>query len=760
MTSTICPTKTSVRILMRGLVQGQGVRPTIVRFATQQRIGGTVCNSSAGVEIAASGDVSNLDQFQAQLRDHFPNAEFTAAPTKDVAATRFRIIASRARDGLNTAVPLDLAICPDCVDEVRSATDWRAGYPFITCAACGPRYSILRSMPFDRAATTMDAFPMCPRCEAEYRDPQDRRFHAQTVCCPNCGPQCWVSDGHGNRIAETCDAIEVIAQRILVGDIVAAKGIGGYQLLCDASNHDAVETLRHRKARPTKPLPIMVGDIDAVRRFAHVNETEQSALQSPAAPIVLLRSVGNDHLSPQLSPNLRTIGVMLPTSSLHLMLVDRVGCPLVVTSGNTHGSPIAYQNVVAQRELATIADVFLHHDREISHPIDDSVVQCIGDQVMTIRASRGIAPMTFPTVDGNPAIATGGHQKVSVAIQNRDTIVLGPYIGDMQTESSRMRFIESVSSLGSLHQVDPASVVHDQHPDYFTTAWAEQHFPRRINVQHHHAHVAAGMLEHDLLERTVLGISFDGTGYGDDGTIWGGEVLLADASSYRRLAHLRSFRLPGGESAIRQPWRIAKSLGVQVGMQVDEIMRYPIDHGPITSSMGRLFDGVAALVLGIESVVDEAEAALRLEAVCDWDEASAYRFRLDNLTNPGSPRPASGRGAGGEGLSLFQLDWRPIVRGILTDLGKLSPGRIAMKFHRAVANLVCELAAEHSDVPCIICGGVFQNRVLMELIQHGSRQRGLDIRMPGRIPVGDGGLAIGQLVIARSLQKRSGEPCV
>ncbi len=759
MTLAATPAITSVHILMRGLVQGQGVRPTIACLATQQCLAGTVCNSSNGVEISACGSATDLEVFQGRLRQTFPKAAFSSEQAKHAEVGDFRIIDSHGSDRLHTAVPLDTVTCPECIEEARSISDRRFDYPFITCAKCGPRYSIMRSMPFDRDATTMDRFPMCPRCEAEYRDPLDRRFHAQTICCPDCGPQCWMTDQRGKRVAEASNAIKVIAERIIGGQIVAIKGIGGYQLVCDATNDEAVGNLRTRKARPSKPLPVMVDNVNTARRLAHVSDTERAALQSSAGPIVLLRTLGDPNLSPSLSPNFNTIGVMLPTTSLHLMLVNRVGRPLVVTSGNSHGSPIIYLNEVAQQELAFIADVFLHHDREITHPIDDSVVQCIGDRIMTIRAARGIAPMTFAMPPRSPAIATGGHQKVAVAIHTGNALVLGPHIGDMSHESSRLRFVENVSLLSSLHQVDPSCAVHDQHPEYFTTHWAEENDVRRSDMQHHHAHVAAAMLEHDLVDRTVLGMSFDGTGYGDDGTIWGGEVLLASAAEYRRLAHVRPFNLPGGAAAIRQPWRIAKSLCSQVGTPIDNVLQYAIEHGPITSSMGRLFDGVASLVLGIESVDDEGEAAMRLESVCDREEQAAYCFEHTNRTHPGSPRPASGREAVGEGRPASHFDWRPVVRDILTERDRLSPGRIAMKFHRAVANLVCNLSAQHKQIPCVLCGGVFQNRVLLELIQQAARERGLDVSLPGRIPVNDGGLSVGQLVLAQSRQQRSRQPC-
>ncbi len=733
MTSTLTQTQTAARFWMQGLVQGQGVRPTIARLAAHHGVRGMVCNSSRGVEILAQAAPSTIDLFERELRTRFNSAKFSrqsVEPLDGIGQSSFHIVDSEFGDSLHTMVPLDLAICQDCVDEVRSASDWRGDYPFITCAHCGPRYSILRSMPFDRATTTMDAFPMCPRCEAEYRDPHDRRFHAQTVCCPDCGPQCWVTDNEGEKLAGPVNAVEWIATQISAGDIAAVKGIGGYQLICDATNNESVQSLRRRKCRPCKPLPIMVRNMGMARQLASINDAEVRELESSAGPIVLLQATEQTGLSPSIAPELDTIGVMLPPSALHVLLADRVGRPLVVTSGNGHGSPLIYQNEIAVRELSTIADVFLHHDREITHPIDDSVVQCIEGRSMTLRAARGIAPLAFACSSLTTRLATGGHQKVATAIQTFDAMVLTPHVGDMETESSRIRFTENQSKLRFLYQVDPVIVAHDRHPNYFTTSWAiQQNFPRKA-IQHHHAHVAAAMLEHGLLDQLVLGIAFDGTGYGDDGTIWGGEALLSTAARFQRIGHLRPFRLPGGEMAIRQPWRIAASIRSQLGIKVDNSLQYAIDHGPLTSSMGRLFDGIAAIVLGIVAVSDEGEAAMRLESICDRSETSSYEFSL----------------AGNERI---QFDWRQVLQAINADLGHVSAGRIAMRFHRAVAMLVCRLAERYKAIPCVLSGGVFQNRVLLELIARASRERRLDIRMPGRIPINDGGLAIGQLVIAR-----------
>ncbi|MCM2369698.1 carbamoyltransferase HypF [Aporhodopirellula aestuarii] len=734
---------TARRFRLQGLVQGQGIRPTIANLATSNGIKGHVRNSPSGVEIQAWGDEPVITNFKKMLQTTFANAVLRQWKLKTdglTAPDHFRIIESTSGPQLHTTVPLDLAICSDCLTEVRNSADRRHGYPFTTCTRCGPRYSMLNAMPFDRDSTSMSAFPMCTRCASEYRDPRNRRFHAQTIACPDCGPQCWTADRNGHTIADKAEALQHVAERIRRGDIAAVKGIGGYQFICDATNGHAVSELRRRKLRPTKPLPVMVGDVDSAQQFASINATERDALQSTANPIVLLRGLENRSLCRWISPNLNTIGVMLPTSALHALLLDFAGRPLVVTSGNVHGSPLVFQNSVAACKLGDIADVFLHHDREISNPIDDSVVQCVGEQVVTIRAARGIAPMTLSTSMSRPMLAVGGHQKVAPAIQTNESLVLMPHIGDMDSESGRVRFIESIDRLQSLYQFHPSLVAHDAHPNYFATDWAVQHSDSAEAVQHHHAHVAAAMHEHQLLDRSVLGISFDGTGFGRDETIWGGEVLLARRSSYQRIGHLRPFRLPGGESAIKQPWRIAASLRSQINEQTvaSQPLRVAIEQGPITSSMGRLFDAIASIVLDIESVAFEGEAAMRLEAACDRAETNSYEFQITN-DDP------------------LQFDWRPVLIDVENDLPHVSRDRIAMRFHRAVAELVIKMADRHRELPCVITGGVFQNRTLSELIQTLSEINSLDIRMPGAIPINDGGLAIGQLVVASSLKERTTE---
>ncbi|MGB7344713.1 MAG: carbamoyltransferase HypF [Pirellulaceae bacterium] len=741
-TQTVAPVV--VRMLLRGLVQGQGIRPTIARIAAFHGIAGTVRNTSQGVEVVALGDPAQIDAFQAELGTCVACVSLVASATETFGQPTlidFKIIESEPGQRLQTIIPLDLAVCSDCLAEVRSPANRRYRYPFTTCTRCGPRYSILKQMPFDRHSTSMAQFPMCEQCESEYRDPKNRRFHAQTIACPDCGPKCWATDRDGIRTSSGFASLEFVVQQITRGRIAAIKGIGGYQFLCDATNEIAVRTLRRRKQRPTKPLPIMVRDLDQARMLASTDVAQQEALQSPANPIVLLRVSAQRELSSSLSPNLNSIGVVLPSSPLHALLIDLAGKPLVVTSGNVSGLPLTYRNDNATSELAEIADVFLHHDREIERPIDDSVVQCVAGTAATIRAARGIAPLTISSSTTMPMIATGGHQKVAPAISNGNDFVLSPHIGDMETESSRVRFHDSIQWLQSLCRVPKCDIVSDQHPGYFTHQWRKSKF----TVQHHHAHVAAAMLEHGLMDQTVLGIAFDGTGLGDDGTIWGGEALLATTSSHLRVGHLRPFRLPGGENAIKHPMRIAESLRSQMddSTSLDPSTRYAIETGIITTSMGRLFDGISAMVLGIDSVPYEGEAAMQLEAACDPSESTAYAFPI---TQDGP----------------IQFDWRPVVKAIRSDLGSLSPGAIAMKFHRAVAKLVVDVAQRHPDHACVVTGGVFQNRMLLELIDELAIKGSVDIRLPGRIPVNDGGLSIGQLVVASQCQRiaQAREGCV
>ena len=742
--SSLTDTPAARRLQMQGLVQGQGVRPAVARLAFELGLGGDVRNTPLGVEIRVIGVQKQVDCFERALHDRF-QAHVLRLPLENLNFNpkTFRILASQESGPLETELPIDLAICSDCLDEVRLPSSRRYRYPFNSCTRCGPRYSIIHRMPFDRARTSMGAFPMCQDCQGEYRDPRDRRFHAQTSSCPQCGPTCWSTDNRGQQTGIGLQAIEEIAHAVRHGRIAAIKGCGGFQLVCDATSRQAVRRLRTRKCRPTKPFPIMVDCISTARLLASISELESEVISSAINPIVLVRSRFDASLSDSLHPGLSEIGVMLPTTPLHWLIIERIGRPIVVTSANAYGSPIAFRYESAFSELSDIADVWLDHDREIVHPIDDSVVRCIAGKPVTIRAARGIAPLTIRSSHRTELLAVGGHQKVALAIHTGKSFVLAPHIADMDSVASRRRFDHQANDIPAIYGSAPQRTVCDQHPGYFSTEWATTNAKDVISVQHHHAHVAAAMLDHGLEQERVLGFAFDGTGYGSDGTVWGGEVLLASARTFQRVAHLRPFALPGGEMAIKQPWRTAMALLQQscdpesfeqsfsrLDVDLDiHTMRISIGRGSPTTSVGRLFDAVAALILPPFASHYEGEPAMMLEAVCDTKEESSYHFEIES-----------------EGPFIW--DWRSCIQQILQDRKLLSAGRIAMKFHRAVANAVIDIATHFRAYPAILSGGVFQNRVLVELIASQALAHYLRLHLPDRVPVNDGGLAIGQLVVA------------
>jgi hydrogenase maturation protein HypF len=554
------------------------------------------------------------------------------------------------------------------------------------------------------------------------------------------------------------EAIEWIGQRVREGFIAAIKGVGGYQLVCDATNDSVVQRLRERKHRPTKPLPIMVGDVSQAQAFAITSDAERAALEARSNPIVLLRSRHHERLAASIHPRLADIGVMLPTSPLHSLLLAVVDRPVVITSGNSHGSPLVFQWSVDERSraegsLSTIADVWLHHNRTIVRPVDDSVVRVVGDQVLTIRCARGLAPLTINVpnheeIGSSDLIGVGGHQKVAIGLATREHLVLAPHLGDMESECVRKRFMDEFERFTSLYEVENADFAVDMHPGYYTRRYALGIDQESMPVQHHHAHVAAAMLNHGLEQQQVLGFAFDGTGYGVDGTAWGGEVLVCGKTAAKRVAHLRTFRLPGGEVAIKQPWRVAISLlsqCVDESVQAEWLCRfgqtitgnafdYALAQGAVCSSMGRLFDAIAAMVFPREKFHYEGEAAMVLESACDVGESSHYSFAL-------------------EAIDPIVIDWRPVVRAVASDVEVLSAGVIAMKFHRGVAMMMVEIAHRYESLVPVVCGGVFQNRELLTLLLDMNAKLAKPFRMPGRVPVNDGGLALGQLVIARASER-------
>jgi hydrogenase maturation protein HypF len=766
----------AVSLTISGCVQGVGLRPAIARLASELNLAGEVCNTPAGVTLVLEGWPGIIESFASILHERLPSgARIDNIQSRTIAATSrkgFRIRSGIEAGEIGTPVPRDLAVCPRCLADVAAAGNRRQGYPFTGCTDCGPRYSIVEAMPFERSATTMDGFALCANCLAEYTDPDDRRFHAQTIACPECGPRCWVSDVAGAVQADAHAAIDFVAAALRAGQVVAVKGLGGYQLLADATSASAVQRLRQRKARPAKPLAVMVESLAAATAIAHCDHAASESLLSAAGPIVVVPVRAGSGLVVGIHPDLNCVGLMLPTTPLHWLLARQCP-PLIATSGNREGEPLVADNAEALQRLAGIADWFLQHDRPIRRPIDDSVVRIIADRPVTIRAARGLAPITLEVPAARQVaehvIAVGGQQKVAVALFNGCQGVLGPHVGDLDELSTRERFVEQIQDLCQLYRAQPDLIVHDAHPDYFTTRWAAEHGLPTLAVQHHHAHVVAGMVEHGWLDREVLGVAWDGTGYGPDGTIWGGEFLLATASAYRRMARLRPFPLLGGEAAVRNPWRAAlavlrEAIGAEEALRLLEQRGYPAvelsrllsipspsQYAPLTSSAGRLFDAVAAWLLPREATPHlasdyEGQSAMRLEAACD--EAIFANRESDELPEdyhvpivPADPA---------------ELDWRPLVRALVADCQRgVAPARLAWRFHAALADAIVRVAEQYDPRPVVLGGGVFQNRLLTESIARRFADRSQPLGLPGVIPPNDGGLAAGQLAVGLATLSRS-----
>jgi hydrogenase maturation protein HypF len=736
-------------VLLRGAVQGCGLRPALARWARERGWRGSVRNTGAGVELIVQGNLPADDeltgQIAAALRWACSCEQIKCQPFAGSVAEGFQILESSTQDRATAPWPLDRAICPACLAEARDPNNRRYGYPLTSCAQCGPRYSILREMPFDRERTTMNVFALCGRCAQEYHDGDDRRAHAQTISCPDCGPQLWSGDGERNGTA-----IAAAAERLRAGQIVALRGIGGYQLLADATSSDAVIRLRNRKRRPTKPLAVTCRSLDEARELGTLNEAEEAELESLANPIVVVRQRLPSVLAAELNPGLRDVGLMLPTTALHDLLLRLSGRPLVCTSGNVDGEPLAYRIDEAEDRLHGVADLILHHDREILRPIDDSVVRVMAGRAVTIRAGRGIAPLplSLPAAWGSDRrrrrfLACGGQQKGALAVADEDQAFLLPHIGDLETVASQERWESAAAEQRQWLGEGDATIVVDPHPGYFATQWGSERAASPQKVWHHHAHIVAAMTEHGWLDREVLGIAWDGTGLGPDGTIWGGEALRATATGFDRIAHFRPFALPGGEAAIRDVrrtllavlWQLEdippSDLADYVLMSEREIGRMlPLldtRFSPRTTSCGRLFDAAGCLILRQKLSSYEGHAAATLESACDFAAPGTYSFAID---------------AGDDG----EIDWRPAFRDLLDDrrVGA-DPGAMAMRFHRGLAEVVLELARRHPELPVMLGGGVFQNRVLVELIAAEWTASLPPLRLPGRIPPNDGGLAAGQL---------------
>jgi hydrogenase maturation protein HypF len=750
--SSSSPQRTAVDLLLQGDVQGHGVRPAIVRLARQFGICGTVTNTSDGVAVHAESESEIvLREFQEQLTAALP----MKMPLKSISARTgqtcdhrtFEIRLSDTADSVGVTMPVDVALCPACRMELLEPANRRANDAFISCAECGPRYSIIESLPFERSTTAMSGYELCQSCRQQYGDPDDRRFHAQTTSCPSCGPRLYSEVDIDVQRADCLPLLKRCAQLIRQGSVVGVKGIGGYQLICDAGNEDAVRRIRVIKQRPVKPLALMLSDTSRI--VPPVGPSARATLSSPANPIVILDHHTVRGIASGVSSQFGSVGVMLPSTGLHELLLRLSECSLVVTSGNRDSEPIVFDPRDAGCTLAPNVDLLLHHDRPIHHPVDDSVVRIMHDRPVTLRCGRGLAPLPLALASPHSILAVGGQQKVALAVSNGRQCVLGPHLGDMSTVAARERFERHAAELQRLYGMRPELIVHDAHPDYFTTRWAEAQAVPTLAVQHHHAHVVAGMVEHRLLDKQVLGIACDGTGLGPDDTVWGGEFLLVTQHEYRRVGHIAAFPLAGGEAAIHAPWMTAVALLCTAGSPFRPELVARLQHGTafesrcqavhsiaassgvqMTTSLGRLFDGVSALVLPHVAASFEGEAAMLLEAACDRAEAGSYRFPV-LLRN---------------GQQI--MDWQPAVQQIVLDLlADVPSGQIAMRFHRGIASAIAVIAASFQESPVVVSGGCFQNRILTELVAEQLDGRAAGVYFPSVIPPNDGGLAAGQLAI-------------
>lgn len=755
------------RVVLRGNVQGCGLRPALARLATGFGWSGSVRNSPHGVEMIVHGTLPDEERLRSIIQNAVPvSAKFDHIEIErypESIPQGFHIVDSATSSMVDAQIPPDRAICRVCLEEVHDPQNRRYQYPFTTCTACGPRFSLLKGMPFDRERTAMHVFPPCEDCRSEYENPADRRFHAQTISCANCGPRLWIRTRTGLESKATQPPWDIAAQALRKGKIVAVRGVGGYQLLADAMSTAAIRRLRTSKRRVSKPFAVLCRHLSDARSLALISPVEAEQLESAANPIVLLRQRRPSEIVEEVNPGISDIGLMLPTTALHDLLLAAFNGPLVCTSGNVEGEPLAFQVADSETRLAEIVDMFLHHDCEIEQPVDDSVIRVINDRPVTLRAARGIAPIPLEISPGQaPAqiiVACGGHQKSAVALSNGTTALLGPHVGDLDSLASQDRWEEQVNRLcrlaGDAGLLVEAAFACDHHPRYFPTEWSHCHKQKTHSVWHHHAHLVAGMIDQGWLDSEVLGVAWDGTGQGPDVTIWGGEFLRATVTSFERVAHLRPFRLPGGEACIADVRRTAFSVLSQLDdhspQENSELLglgQVEISHlltilhsaySPLTTSCGRLFDAAACLILGQSTSDYEGHAALRLESACSNFESEAYGFPIDE-TSP------------------LQIDWRPAFRSILLDRNVHVPKSVmAMKFHRGLAEAIVAVAQRFPHLPVVLGGGVFQNRALVESIVECWHNEDQPLALPGRLPPNDGGLAAGQLAAAlMSLEFREG----
>lgn len=770
-------------ISITGVVQGVGFRPFVYGLAKRLDLRGWVCNTSGGVEIVVQGQRSKVESFIHSLTTEAPplariDSITTHVESSDIEYPTFDIRNSTNIEGAYQPISPDTAICPDCERELFDSGDRRYLYPFINCTNCGPRFTIIKDIPYDRSSTTMAGFPLCDRCRAEYENPLDRRFHAQPVACAECGPFIELRETH-TRFPNRASQISTIEYRISAilkarrllreGCILAIKGLGGFHLACDATNPDAVNELRRRKGRAGKPFAVMASSLETIQLICEVDQQERNLLTVYQKPIVLLTRKTLKVVCSAVAPNMDTLGVMLPYTPLHHLLLNQtdpvlmkepVPSILVMTSGNLSEEPIAIDNEEALQRLSSLADAFLLHNRDIHIRCDDSVVRVderkIKDQrnlssFIFLRRSRGYAPYPVQLpFEVKPTLTVGGELKNTFCLARDHYAFLSHHIGDMENVETCESFEQGVQHLSHIFRVQPEIIAHDLHPNYFTTQYAKKMDVPQIAVQHHHAHIAACMADNGLDNRNLIGLSFDGTGYGTDGAIWGGEVLLASYLNFERIAHLEYLPLPGSDSAIRHPWRIAVGYAHALGVGIDDlpclqnmdkqaikIVKQQVDkkiNAPLTSSMGRLFDAVASLINIRNDVTYEAQAAIEMEVLSKTyiESAKPYPYVIDET---------------------MVVCLKDLLNAIVQDVrAKESTGMIGARFHKTIAELAVDISKRARTKTTLnevaLSGGVWQNQILLNLVRDRLEQEGFVVYFHKQVPTNDGGLALGQAVIA------------
>jgi hydrogenase maturation protein HypF len=760
---TVKTARLSVEI--RGAVQGVGFRPFVYRLATELALGGWVINDTRGVFIEVEGPRARLEGFLRRLPAEKPPLAIIhtldATWLDPLGYAQFEIRHSDDHGAKTVLVLPDVATCDDCRAEVLSPHDRRHRYPFTNCTNCGPRFSIIQALPYDRPNTTMRRFALCAACRAEYENPLDRRFHAQPNACPVCGPRLALWSPGGETLAAQDEALGRTVEALRAGQIVAVKGLGGFHLMVDAANAPAIARLRERKPRRDKPFALMVRDVRQAQALCDLPPGAETLLSSPQSPILLLRRRPDAavNVARNVAPGNPYLGLMLPYTPLHILLLRAFDRPVVATSGNLSDEPICTDEREALQRLGHIADLFLVHDRPIARHVDDSVAWVVRGEARLLRRARGYAPLPLTLRRELPTIlAVGAHLKNNVALSVGRSVFISQHIGDLETPQALEAFERVIADFLSLYEAQPVAMAHDLHPDYLSTRWAEGKIldiRDLVPVQHHHAHLAACLAENDV-EGPALGVTWDGTGYGSDGTVWGGEFLLGDAADCARVAHLRAFRLPGGEVAVREPRRVALGLLWEIygeaALERDDLapvrafdpaerrlLAQMLNRGlnsPLTTSAGRLFDGVAALLDLHQKITFEGQAAMALEFAADPSVDDAYTLPLTR------------------DQSSAVLDWRALVEAVLDDLKRgIAPGVIAARFHNGLVEAIVEVAQAIGQPQVALTGGCFQNRLLTARAARRLDEAGFQVLLHRQVPPNDGGISLGQIAVAAAQLK-------